>query len=307
MLCALVLCVFTLEGPPEGRIGFACAAAGGKVYVIGGVNHVDEPESAPDVTLVFDPRAADPGDAWKPGPRIGSPHVFAGAAAVGERIYVIGGADEQGAPAATSGVLDTTTGAWLELPPMPTPRSRLAVVALNGDLYAIGGLGPLDGRPNRNLAIVEKFDPETGAWSRCPALLQGRHACAAAVFDGCIYVAGGYVGAGHDATASVEKVDLESGKWVNVAPMTQPRAFHAAAAVGGRLFIFGSRSVGEAGRTYEVFDPATGQWTAGEMPEDRHRSGIAVVGERIWLFGGEGEEGEASPWIRWFEDGAWGP
>ena len=45
--------------------------------------------------------------------------------------------------------------------PMPTARHGLAVAAVNGKIYGIGG----HGGPNQELNTVEAYDPATNTWS----------------------------------------------------------------------------------------------------------------------------------------------
>ena len=55
------------------------------------------------------------------------------------RIYAIGG-DEYASDAGTAETYDPSTGAWIMVAPLPTPRNRLAAVAgPDGKIYALGG------------------------------------------------------------------------------------------------------------------------------------------------------------------------
>jgi hypothetical protein len=62
---------------------------------------------------------------------------------------------------------------------MPTARADLAVVALYGLLYAIGGRGA-DGSP---LTTVEAYDPVTDAWTTEPSMPTARWGLVADVTD----------------------------------------------------------------------------------------------------------------------------
>src|SRR6266851_1474606 len=67
------------------------------------------------------------------------------------------------------GTLDQVTGLlhrWTTKASMPTERGLLGVAAINGILYAVGGL-------NRNgiLATVEAYDPVTNTWTAKASML----------------------------------------------------------------------------------------------------------------------------------------
>ncbi|XP_038656342.1 kelch repeat and BTB domain-containing protein 11 [Scyliorhinus canicula] len=76
------------------------------------------------------------------------------------------------------------TGDWAELRPMRQARSQLKLVALDGQLYAIGG---------ECLFSVERYDPRSDRWSPAAPLPRGGFAVAhqAAACAGYIYVSGG--------------------------------------------------------------------------------------------------------------------
>ena len=47
---------------------------------------------------------------------------------------------------------------------MPTAREHIAIAVLNEKLYVIGGRWSGKG----NLAVVERYDPESDSWARLP-------------------------------------------------------------------------------------------------------------------------------------------
>ena len=53
---------------------------------------------------------------------------------------------------------------WVAKAPMPTGRDSVAVVAVDGVLYAIGGEVPAAG-PNIALNTVEAYSPQTNSWT----------------------------------------------------------------------------------------------------------------------------------------------
>ena len=62
-----------------------------------------------------------------------------GVAALGGKIYAIGGRNPDGQVVATHEVYDPATNTWKELAPLPKARDHTATVAIDGKLHVIGG------------------------------------------------------------------------------------------------------------------------------------------------------------------------
>src|SRR5690606_32330437 len=88
---------------------------------------------------------------------------------VGPRIYVFGGLDARSRPSDLAAVLDTSTGRWQSLPPLPTARYAHTVTLHRGLVYVIGGQGV--GGP---VARVDVYDPQRRTWTRATPMPQAR-------------------------------------------------------------------------------------------------------------------------------------
>jgi len=75
---------------------------------------------------------------------------------------------------------------WTTMEPMPTARSGLGVVVVNGKIYAIGGS---DG--NRQLDTNEMYDPATNTWISKQPMPSARSRFGITVYQNKIYVMGG--------------------------------------------------------------------------------------------------------------------
>jgi Kelch motif protein len=178
----------------------------------------------------------------------------------------------------------TAPGSWLSLAPLPTPRQEVAVAALRGQVWVIGGFGT-SAEPT---TTVESYDPATNAWTSRPPLPVAVHHAAAAVVGERLFVIGGYSG------GRVQWTPLDStwewsearGAWDARAPMPTARGALAAAALGERIHAVGG-AVRAALNAHEVYDPATNRWsTANAMPTARdHLAAVAFQG-RLWALGG---------------------
>src|SRR5262245_28914027 len=77
---------------------------------------------------------------------------------------------------------------WTAIPPLNVPRQELGVAAVEGRVYAIGGIG-IDRQASK---VVEIFDIRTGEWRLGPSLPIPMHHPNVASVGSKIYVAGGF-------------------------------------------------------------------------------------------------------------------
>jgi len=228
---------------------------------------------------------------WETLPSMTQGRARFGAAALGGKIYVIGGYGD--APdrstdtrrALESGeVLDVDAAegaAWVPLPPMCWARAGHSVVALGDKIYALGG-----GDGTERWASMEVFDPCSGHWATLPSMSTSRTRFAAVVLDGKIYIFGGMTEYYH-GSSSAEVFDREVGAWVPLPPMATGRLSPAAAALGGKVYVIGGYDGREVLDTVEVFDPTTCEWNfAPSMRNRRTSSAAAAQHDSIFVLGG---------------------
>ncbi|VDK38048.1 unnamed protein product [Taenia asiatica] len=166
-------------------------------------------------------------------------------------IYAVGGYSAEGDCQSIVEAYNPLVDRWEVVESMSTERSRIAVVALKGCLYAIGGL---DGSSRLN--TVEKFDPKTGVWQRVASMNYRRSALGAAVLNGRIYVCGGYDGISSLRTCEVYNPEQNRffnlqafplfklfKRWQVIPSMTECRSAGGVVALeDGRLFAVGGHS-----------------------------------------------------------------
>jgi DNA-binding CsgD family transcriptional regulator len=177
---------------------------------------------------------------------------------------------------------------WESKAQMPTARARLAVVAYQGRIYAIGG-DTIDGVSG----AVEVYDMSTDTWSRAASKPRPVRNIGAAVLNERIYVPGGY-DALDSAISEVEVYDPLVDSWSESAPLPEPLFAYAIASLGGKLYLFG----GSDGLTYVntvwIYDPAKDSWSPGTpMSAARGFCAAAVVGEQVYVLGGYDGQSES--------------
>ena len=93
---------------------------------------------------------------------------YPGAAAIGGKIYAVGGCDSTSRHNSVE-CYDPSTDQWTRLAPMLSCRSGLGLAVLDGFLYALGGY---DG--NTYLSSSERYDPLSDEWTMAPNMFVPR-------------------------------------------------------------------------------------------------------------------------------------
>ena len=247
----------------------AAAAAGGKLYVLGGF---DAAGHSLDSVYVLN------GSAWASGPRLPLAVDHSSAASFDDKLFIAGG-HSNGADSARLFRLDGD--AWTELAPMHVARGGHALVAFGGRLWAIGGNSAFAG----NIAEVEVYDPAANAWTVTTSLPMPRNHVSGFSNGNAVCVAGGR----SPATARVDCFNPATAAWARLPDLpTATSGAGSAQLPDGRIVVMGGQNAGETAmvdRLTHYSDP--GGWTTGEtMLAVRHGFQLAVFGDRAWACGG---------------------
>ena len=212
-------------------------------------------------------------------------------AALGGKVYVIGGYPPGRIPSDVVQVYDPASNSWTLGPPTPVPIHHSVAMTVGDRMFLIGGeyMGAGTGNPPVFLNDVYELDVEAGEWLPRAPMPTARSGAGAGVIDGKIYVAGGRPPRGRDFAV----YDPEADEWTPLLRLPTARNHLAVDAIGGKLYVAGGRFDagvgGEMTAVVEIFDPATGQWTSG-APMLEPRAGVtalAVFG-CLYVIGGEG-------------------
>jgi N-acetylneuraminic acid mutarotase len=191
---------------PTARGALAAAAIGDRIYAVGGVAGHIKYESDIRITSsptleIYDVRT----NTWSSGsaPLVATHH--AGAAALGGRVYVIGGRRPGDISLDVAQRYDPATNRWQRLRRLPYGSGGLQSVSDGRRVIAIGGG---DSWESWVTPAVWAYDPASMRWDRLADLRVGRHGHGATTVGTTAYVFGGSPCQGFGGTSSAEMLDL---------------------------------------------------------------------------------------------------
>jgi len=211
---------------PTKRGSANAVVVSGKIYVIGGaglhpgsketVVHPTRPHRALDTNEVYDPVT----NRWEARSAMPTARNHAAAAAVGSRIYVIGGRIGSAFISRASNtdvveMYDPATDQWGPLlAAMPTARSAGSWGVFRDRIYVAGGEQRTP-EFQKTFRAVEAYDPAANRWTILPPMDFPRHGMAGDIIDGKFHLVSGDVASGgapgaHIDTNVHEVLDIEA-------------------------------------------------------------------------------------------------
>ena len=279
-------------------LGLVCLLFAIAVFFLSSASVADPIGTPTDRASVYDPGQPRPasGITWTGFDTLPAPRKDMGVVTVGSTLYVVGGEDANGPTASVLafdiGLRDQPvagkTAQWTPKASLPEPRTNLAVAALDGKIYAVGGE-----RGGAALTSASVYDPATDTWSALPPLPEGRTNLAAAGVGGKLYAVGGTTVAGTAPTrpglATVSVYDPTARQWAAAAPLPTARLGLAAVALGNNLYALGGQQNGTNLKTVERFDTQANAWSdLPAMPQARRNLAATSRENTIYALGGIG-------------------
>jgi DNA-binding CsgD family transcriptional regulator len=184
-------------------------------------------------------------------------------------------------PASGPAPLRAETSRWMDLADLPTSRTRLALVAYNGRLFAIGG----DGETGVT-GQMEVYSPDTDGWAaRAPKPTPVSN-IGAAVVGGRIYVPGGCIGLS-GLTDRLEIYSPADNAWTQGASLPIPLCAYALSAVDEKVYLFGGWDGQSFVNQVLVYDPIQDIWTERQpMPAARGFAAAGAIQGVVYVVGG---------------------
>ena len=179
---------------PIPRKGFVTAVVDGKIYLIGGSIHNKKlgKQEATGLVEVYDPLT----NRWEKRKDMPTEREWAKAEAVDGKVYVLGGeVSVLGLPLGDRLVnsieeYNPKTNKWRKRPSIPMPKCWFETVAINNEIWTIGGYNPENGF--RRIDFVDIYDPTHNRWREAQPLITPK-STTAVVVKGTIYLLGGWL------------------------------------------------------------------------------------------------------------------
>jgi N-acetylneuraminic acid mutarotase len=169
------------------------------------------------------------GERWRELPRMPAGRAAAGAAVIGDTLYVVAGVGPNGL-ARAGFALDLRRNRWRQIPG-PTPREHLAVTAAAGRVYALAGrTRGLD----TNVRTLESWKPGARRWTRLPPVPSPRGGTGGTAVGRTIVSVGGE--APNGTIASVYAYDTGTRRWRRLPDLPTPRHGLGVVAAGRTVY-----------------------------------------------------------------------
>ncbi|EAW95474.1 chromosome 16 open reading frame 44, isoform CRA_b [Homo sapiens] len=130
-------------------------------------------------------------------------------------VYISGGHDYQIGPYRKNLLCyDHRTDVWEERRPMTTARGWHSMCSLGDSIYSIGGSDDnIESMERFDVLGVEAYSPQCNQWTRVAPLLHANSESGVAVWEGRIYILGGYSWENTAFSKTVQVYDREADKW----------------------------------------------------------------------------------------------
>ncbi|HYK87125.1 MAG TPA: hypothetical protein VE398_00025, partial [Acidobacteriota bacterium] len=257
-------------------------AANGRLYYIGGL----DPSGPTNALQVYDPAI----NQWGTGAPMPTAVTFAQTAAVGSRIYVVGGWSEaDGTSTNIVQVFDAAINRWTRQQAAPIPVFGGVSASVGGRIFIIGGWTNGGGGIQVPTNQVHILDTATGEWTTGTGAPLAVAGASIAVIGSDIYLIGG-ITADHTVANSVSIYSTTTNSW-SAGPSALRGVYEAAAGyIGNRIYLVGGRlSEGgtcDTGRI-QILDVLRGVWQDGhEQPIPTAAGGSAVLNGKFYTAGG---------------------
>ena len=284
----------TGAGLPKALHHFAAVTYKGEAVVIGGfVPDTELTSQQSDAVYVLRDGI------WQQMASLNHKRAAAAAAVVDDKIVVVGGqADGELVP--QTEVFDGER--WTDSAEIPTPREHLGAASDGRYLYAVGGH---DIPAEANSAAFERYDPKGDSWTELEDMPEPVSGVGAGYAGGRIVAVGGEAAPG--VSGEVYGYDVGGRQWSDLPALPTPRHGVAVTQVDNVLYATGGATEpGHFGPTddVEVLDlsgksaapvDVSLEWhQAGQAPSKIQYAATAEVDQRVWLFGGIGENEKAT-------------
>lgn len=175
------------------------------------------------------------------------------------------------------------TNQWTKLADIPNPTTNLALAAIRGKIYAIGG----DRFQNAN----REYDPKADSWKLVEPMPTARQHIDCGVYKNKIYISGGLT-SWKNITHNQEVYDVKTNTWSEKANIPSLRNNAAVVSLGSLIYFIGGAGTKEDIwgdiLTVETYNVKTNKWVQkNDLPLKLFKPGAVVVDNEIIVLGGQ--------------------
>lgn len=207
------------------------------------------------------------------------------AVSLNNEIYFVAGRNDQ-TVSSSFFKFNPNSNQWTKLSDIPNPATNLALAAVNGKIYAIGG----DRFQNAN----REYNPKTNTWKLLEPMPTARQHIDCGVFENKIYITGGLT-SWTDINQKHEVYDVSNETWEEKAAI--PYIVHNAAVVtlASQIYVIGGAGTkeniwGDVWRV-EKYDITKNEWNQKkDLPQLLFKPAAIVVNNQILVLGGFSQE-----------------
>lgn len=245
---------WTVQAPALTARAYASAAGiGSSLYVVGGCSSGEDCRVG--TTNVLEVLSV-PNQTWTTMAPMPTPRSTMVAAAIGGKLYVVGGMGP--CPPCYSldavEVYDPTSNTWATKASMPTARSHMGGAVIKGKLYVVGGahISPTD--PGTFLATLEVYDPAHDTWATKASMSAARAALGAGAAKHLLYAISGQL-TGGATTNVVEAYNPKTNSWGPATAIPTARYVPQPQAIRHVIYVAGAGANNTPITTLEAFTP----------------------------------------------------
>lgn len=227
--------------------------------------------------------------------------------AFGGKIYGFGGGGPNFKSMNSVVIFDPKTDSWSQGSDMPTLRSGSFAAIVDNAIYIIGGGFKQTDGTFKFLRTTEIYFPEEDRWESGPDMIMPHDFPGGVLHNNYIYILGGHhpdaVVAGPQTDPGFEfceRLNLSTGQWEEIAPLPTPRFALTAVVINDKIVTMGGVAFRPEGFNNfdhtEVYDPASGQWSHGDitLPWTSAGQGSIMIDGHLFIFGGYSGDGISS-------------
>jgi N-acetylneuraminic acid mutarotase len=206
------------------------------------------------------------------------------------RLHVIGGYGEGRVDRGYHHVYNPRTDVWHNAAALPRGANHVAVVTLEGRIYAFGGFIEQNRNPDTHAYV---YDVSQDKWSTVAPMPRPRGAAAAVALNGKVHLIGG-ASSPTEERASVgwhEVYDPQTDSWSRRKALPGARDHVGCVAYQNRIHVVGGRFNTFEYNTalHHVYLPERDTWELrAPLPTARSGHGLVIYRDRFFAMGGEG-------------------